>query len=134
MPLMPREAALVSLRELCPPAPPRFVRSMLASAAVLGIAVTAVLPRAIHTCGGGSRTALAQLAVDRVAYELYPQWALEHPDRTCPMTLRELPDVRDTTDPWGTPVVFTCSSHRFAVRSAGEDGRFGTSDDIASDR
>ena len=35
-------------------------------------------------------------------------------------------------DPWGRPYLYSCSNGTVTVRGAGADGRFGTSDDIAS--
>ena len=38
----------------------------------------------------------------------------------------------DIRDPWGTPYAMTCGVASIVVSSAGEDRKFGTSDDIRS--
>jgi hypothetical protein len=68
-------------------------------------------------------------------------WARSHPDKLCPDGIEELlvhMNRKDITDPWGNEYEFFCGQNlpagakTFAVMSAGEDGKEGTSDDIKS--
>jgi hypothetical protein len=77
--------------------------------------------------------------VKTLATEDFPRWQKVHPDERCPARLSELDDI-DTLDPWGHALQYTCdprllraASPGIAITSAGEDGTFGTADDIGSD-
>ena len=76
--------------------------------------------------------ARAALTVAKLAHDRFPEWHRHHAG--CPHRLAEL-SVRDRLDPWGHALHYTCDPRlgrgaRFAVISAGEDGVFGTADDI----
>jgi hypothetical protein len=76
--------------------------------------------------------------------EAYVVWATAHPDRECPASLAELEPYMATgatRDPWGNPYFWSCGRNMVPagvyglwVVSAGEDGQFGTADDVRSDR
>ncbi len=84
---------------------------------------------------------LAQLTVEKYAYEAFPQWAMQHPDKACPAKLAELDEymsAKDRDDPWGHPYAMKCGANLppgakgIAVYSFGEDGKDGTCDDVQS--
>jgi hypothetical protein len=108
------------------------------TAGLVGAALLVVVfgPRSL---GCDSKTDVTHLKIMRYAYEAYPSWSAGHPDRECPASLDELNDymnTNDAQDAWGRPLELHCdaidrtSPHRLWVRSAGEDGRFNTSDDL----
>jgi hypothetical protein len=83
--------------------------------------------------------ARAAWKVKTLAHEDFPRWQKLHPDRLCPARLSELDDI-STLDPWGHALQYTCdprllraASPGIAITSAGEDGTFGTADDIGSE-
>lgn len=94
--------------------------------------------RPIMMCGGGSKVDVARLKLKQYAFEAYPSWAAEHPDRVCPRSFHELVPYMnddDNRDPWGTPIELRCDpagTEGVWLRSAGEDRRFDTSDDVVS--
>lgn len=80
----------------------------------------------------------ASRQVRRLANEQFPAWRATHPDQLCPDRLSDLDDT--VLDPWGRALQYTCdprllpaASPGIAITSAGEDGTFGTADDIGSD-
>ena len=83
-----------------------------------------------------SRGDLARTLVRMYAYEAFPQWASQHFEEACPRSISELSPMieRDAVDPWGERLELRCGPgiRGAYVRSAGEDGRFETSDDITS--
>jgi hypothetical protein len=91
-----------------------------------------------------SKADIAQLTAKRLAYEAFPSWAAAHPDRSCPISLEELGEYMDhgeLRDAWGRNYYFACGPLMLPrtavgiwVLSAGEDGQFGTADDVRSDR
>jgi hypothetical protein len=91
-----------------------------------------------------SKADIAKATVRKYAYEAYPSWAEEHVDAICPRSLTDLNEYmnnKDTLDPWGHPYFFTCGVmvvpagvRGVWVTSAGEDGSFGTRDDVRSDQ
>jgi len=79
------------------------------------------------------RTA-AELLVTKLAAESFPAWREHHAG--CPHRLSELLSGAHL-DPWGHALHYTCDPRlarggSFGVFSAGEDGVFGTADDIAA--
>jgi hypothetical protein len=91
----------------------------------------------MHTCCGGSKADLTALTVRKFAYEAFPQWATVHHMDSCPESLNELTGYASTSRPidaWGNPLEMKCGPwiRGIYVRSAGEDGRFETPDDITS--
>lgn len=102
---------------------------------VVGV-VGAMFESHVSTSFGESKADVARMTVKKYAYEAYPEWAAANPDRPCP----ELGELnlymanKDTKDPWGAPYFFACTSPKhLRIVSAGEDGAFGTADDIRSD-
>ena len=87
-----------------------------------------------------SKLNTAHSTVKRFAFEAFPNWEVTHPDRDCPARLDELNEYVNSTDirdPWGNDYRFTCGPRgktaKLVVLSAGEDGEWGTHDDIRSD-
>jgi hypothetical protein len=72
------------------------------------------------------------MTIAKLVHERFPEWRAHHAG--CPHRLSELlPSAR--VDPWGHAMHYTCDPRvglgaHFAVISAGEDGVFGTTDDI----
>lgn len=63
------------------------------------------------------------------------QYVLENPRDGCPdvhdlMENGTLDPTRDNTDAWGNEFLIECDANAIHVKSAGEDGQFGTDDDI----
>jgi len=90
---------------------------------------------------GKSRVEIAKATVQKYAFEAYPSWAAEHPDKTCPDKLEDLNEYmnnKDTKDPWAGQYKMLCGANLpagakgVAVTSPGEDGKDGTADDIKS--
>jgi hypothetical protein len=93
----------------------------------------------------GSKTQVAKLAVDQLAFKDAPQWQVSS-GRPCPESLLAIAQFagksrEDTIDPWGTPYELFCgkenmppgaSGYSFAVMSYGPDQKKGTEDDIKS--
>jgi Type II secretion system (T2SS), protein G len=101
---------------------------LLGLAAVTVVGVAHVVTRTM--CGGPSKTRTAEVIVDEAAHLRYPAWLMAHDG--CPRFSGAVLD--EPVDPWGRPYRVVCVDHppRIAITSAGEDGRFGTGDDISS--
>jgi hypothetical protein len=74
----------------------------------------------------------AEVIVANLVHERFPEWRAHHAG--CPHRLADLL-ANARLDPWGHAMHYTCDPRlglgaRFAVISAGEDGVFGTADDI----
>jgi hypothetical protein len=83
----------------------------------------------------------AKMFVKKLAFEAYPQWATEHPDKACPAKLADLlefTDHKDIKDPWKHDLKMFCGANLpkgakgLAIQSAGPDGKLDTKDDIKS--
>jgi len=102
----------------------------------IGLFVIFVFPtRMIHSFCTSKRE-VAMRAIHELAHDAYAQWLARHPGAYCPHDIGELrPYVarQDLTDPWGQSYMMTCSTAVLVVSSPGEDGRYGTPDDIRSD-
>jgi hypothetical protein len=108
--------------------------------AITGIGGALMLgPLMMHEGCCGSKETRTKIKLSQMMQEALPQWALEHPDRRCPVSLGELMpflNARDPNDSWGHRIELYCgvalSSDRLAVwaRSAGPDGELATDDDI----
>ncbi|HEY6036693.1 MAG TPA: type II secretion system protein GspG, partial [Kofleriaceae bacterium] len=83
-----------------------------------------------------ARHSEATMLVTKLVEEGFPAWRAHHAG--CPRRLSQLlPGAH--LDPWGHALHYTCdprlaSGGTFAVFSAGEDGVFGTADDIEAHR
>jgi hypothetical protein len=115
-----------------------------AAQACVGTLTTAQL-HALGNVEGPTRSAdpreLATIAVTTYAFEAYPQWTMDHPDKACPgalAELREFTSFDSDLDPWGHPYRLMCgsslppSAKGVAIQSAGPDGQFDTADDVRS--
>lgn len=105
-----------------------------------------VVAAALGACKTSSKASeaevrLVQLATNKLAFEAYPQWAAQHPDKACPDKIEDLlalVDATDRNDPWGHSYVMLCGSsvpagvRGLGVLSLGPDGQQGTTDDIKS--
>ncbi len=116
----------------------RRITTVLAMSLVTLAAVFVEGPRRMTTFGG-SKVDVARLTVTKYALEAYPQWALAHPDRTCPVSLVELNawmNTKDIRDPYGTDYQWSCGTYagrtQLHVWSVGEDQLLGSADDIRS--
>jgi hypothetical protein len=92
---------------------------------------------------GKSKVAITKLAVDELANNAFPRWALKSSDKACPDSLLEVAKAvgkgeHDLVDPWGTPYTMFCGeslppgAKGLAVLSFGEDKKQGTPDDVKS--
>ena len=113
--------------------------------AILGLVMGLVVVPKVMDMFSTSKERIAKLAVDKFAFEMYPQWSLAHSDKGCPETLLEVAQhmgksEEDTKDPWGTPFKMLCGPGSLppsvktgiAVYSFGPDKAEGTPDDIKS--
>jgi hypothetical protein len=91
--------------------------------------------------GGDDPKRVAAHDAKKYAFEAYPQWAVEHPDKACPgalAELREFTSFDSDNDPWGHPYRMMCGpslppgAKGVAIQSAGPDGQFDTADDVRS--
>ncbi len=117
-----------------------LVRIAVTASVAIGGATWLLGPRMIYTTGE-SKQQVAKMVVQRYAYEAYAEWSAAHPDELCPRRLADLNEYmnnKDTRDPWGANYLMFCgrmpalSIRGIAVLSAGEDGQFGTPDDVRS--
>jgi len=90
----------------------------LVEVALLLVAV----PLAVPTVTPRSQAALETRRVSRDA----DAWRAHH--GVCPSPVA----VSARNDPWGHPLAIHCEPGRVQATSAGEDGRFGTSDDLTA--
>ncbi len=119
---------------------PRRRTIVAGSLIAAGITLTAGL--AMSRPDGARRGVDASQQVRRLAFEGFPQWRAKHPDARCPERLDQIDQtVQAALDPWGRAFRYTCDprllhtkSPGIAITSAGEDGAFGTHDDVRSDR
>jgi len=83
---------------------------------------------------GESKQKIANMVVHKYADEAIIQWRMQHHE-PCPSQLAELNEYmnsKDVKDPWGNPYAMQCDATHIFVSSAGEDGLFGTCDDVGS--
>jgi hypothetical protein len=86
-------------------------------------------------CCGVSRERVAYHTAEQLAVEGYGNWALAHPERTCPTSIDELArslGIDDAGDPWDRTYRVICTNDRVVIVSAGPDHVFGTPDDIST--
>ena len=105
---------------------------------LVGMFAVFVAPKRVVCVFSDSKLDVATMTVHKLAYEAYPMWLNDHPHRQCPSELSDLSeymDTKDLKDPWGEPYSLTCcpASGPLIVTSPGEDGRYGTADDVRSD-
>lgn len=78
----------------------------------------------------------ARRRAQKIAFEYYPQWAVEPQHRGCPASLAELAPYAGPgetwADPWGTAFTTRCEGGMLIVVSAGPDRQPGTADDVTS--
>jgi len=123
----------------------RMLRRLLCVLAVfttffaLGVAGQAAFEKGRHSgIWMESKERAARNMVRVVAGEGYARWSMNNPGKRCPDSAFELAkylDDREMRDPWGTSYVMQCgdaSTYGMRVVSAGQDGEFGTPDDIRS--
>jgi hypothetical protein len=119
-------------------------RRMRALGILLGASlVVGMVTQIVRPIRAMSKPQVARATARIYADYAYPQWRSTH-HALCPQSLDELNEFmnnKDIKDPWGTPYYFACgplavphNATGIWVMSAGEDGRFGTADDVRSDR
>jgi hypothetical protein len=116
---------------------PLSARSWFAATlvALLIVGLIAEPRREHHGSLRESKVDIIRMTTAKYAYEAFPQWAADHPDRACPTSLRDLHpymERRDTKDPYGEEYVFTCGGGKLYAMSLGADGTAGTADDVWS--
>jgi general secretion pathway protein G len=111
--------------------------------AILGLVMGLVVVPKVMEKFDDSKLKIAKLAVDKFAFEAYPQWALAT-KKQCPNNLVELAQhmgksEADTKDPWDQPYKMLCGqtlpqgvSGGIGIVSMGPDQKEGTEDDIKS--
>jgi hypothetical protein len=129
-------------RSFVHPAVARIARVLLPLAVVAGVLALLIGPAAMN-CFCSSKEDVARATAKKYAYEAYVQWTMVT-GLACPAHLAHLNQFmnnRDTRDPWGTEYLMRCGEHLgpnqstgIVVGSAGPDRRFGSEDDIGSDR
>lgn len=106
---------------------------VLLAAAVLGAGALAV--GAFHWSGAQARGESAARERGQVVLAAATDWKRDHLDHGCPsITLLQrealLEETARAEDPWGQRYRIRCVDSEVQVRSAGQDGRFETADDI----
>ncbi|HUJ59104.1 MAG TPA: type II secretion system protein GspG [Kofleriaceae bacterium] len=110
---------------------------------LMGVALFFLIMRGVSEIRKGVREAASELdkmeqarmTVSKYAFEAYPEWATQHPDKKCPDRLDELDEYLDgkgKLDPWGHPYEMKCIDKGIEVISRGPDGEIDTPDDIRS--
>lgn len=117
----------------------RAARILVVVVAALVYVPAILIERAAPKGEDGHHAEDADRQVEVLAKRCFPRWRAAHPDQRCPAQLGDLDDS-DMLDPWGHALQYTCdprllraASPGIAITSAGEDGTFGTADDIGSD-
>jgi hypothetical protein len=111
---------------------PAIVLGACAGATIAIVALVALATAHTSVVFADSPRSHATMTIAKLAHERFPAWRAHHAG--CPHRLSELlPSAR--VDPWGHAMHYTCDPRvalgaHFAVSSAGEDGVFGTADDI----
>ena len=109
--------------------------------AILALVMGLVVGPRVMKMFGESKEKIAAMAVQKYAYEAYPQWSAAHPSMACPnglLDLNEYTNAKDLKDPWGNDFKMYCGQQLppgakgIAVLSFGPDGKEGTPDDIKS--
>lgn len=108
--------------------------------AILALVMGLVIGPRLYERYAESQRRVAKLAVNKLADQDYPAWALVHPSDACPAGVVDLTGSREaTTDPWDTPYQLHCGSNAppvpgvaFGASSDGQDHRAATPDDIQS--
>lgn len=110
--------------------------------AILALVMGLVVGPRVMKLFAESKVDIAKMTVQDFTYKAFPLWQRSHSDKGCPDRLEDISeymDKKDTKDPWGNPYKMLCGQNLppgakggFAVMSAGEDGKEGTSDDIKS--
>jgi hypothetical protein len=129
-------------REVVCRQPRRFARTMLAAVALFVSLIALLGSFTDRSCRGcESKASKTRIKVSRYAFEAFPSWSAQHPGTPCPARLQDLSEYMfddDERDAWGQPMYVLCGpdlpadARGVAVISAGEDGRFGTCDDVQS--
>jgi hypothetical protein len=129
-------------RSFVHPAVARIARVLLPLAVVAGVLALLIGPAAMN-CFCSSKEDVARATAKKYAYEAYVQWA-QATGLVCPAHLAQLNQYmnnKGTKDPWGVEYVMGCGPRvgpgdrpGIVVVSAGKDGRFGSEDDLGSDR
>jgi hypothetical protein len=127
------------VRHVRPPHKPWVIATLVyMTGIVTWVYLLATVPRRVFCCyGGESKLDITRLTVKKLAYESLAEWRSEHPGKLCPPSIEALvvySDHHDLKDLWGSPYVLACdpATGRQAVISPGEDGKFGTPDDVRS--
>ncbi len=113
------------------------VKWMAITVTALAMLWSSVGMHRIARCFGESLVDIARFTAHAYAYEAYPAWSARHPGE-CPTSVQELSPWlhrSDDRDVWGGRYRLLCASpNGILVVSAGEDGVFGTADDVRSDQ
>jgi len=75
----------------------------------------------------------------RIIRTAIQQWQAANNQNSCPtiqqlISEKQLDPGSPTVDPWGQPHRLLCTEDEVSVRSAGQDRRFGTADDVVVPR
>ena len=109
--------------------------------AILALIMGLVVGPRVMKMFASSKVDIAKATVQKYAFEAYPSWSAAHPDKSCPDKLEDLNEYmnnKDIKDPWGNNYIMYCGQNLpagakgLAVKSLGEDGKDGTSDDVFS--
>jgi hypothetical protein len=103
---------------------------MVGIATVMLVVVSALVAPRMMCRAGSTKSDVAARIVSQAARTRFPVWRASHAG--CPRFAGELLD--EPVDPWNRPYRVICVAHppSIAITSAGEDGRFGTADDIVA--
>ena len=126
----------------CPRARERQIWAYVILCTVYGLMMVAGARPPRMVLWHSSKRDITNAMCKKAAYEAFPQWALDHPAQQCPASFGDLTEYLNTSDvrdPWGGPYELRCvidpaqRVSRVTIRSSGEDGQFGSDDDLRSD-
>jgi hypothetical protein len=130
------------LRREVPVRSPTAARIFVAWLVVFGLIAAAMTTRPrVMKIFSESKVDLTRMAVMDYADSAFMMWRHNHRHQPCPSTLGELNEYTnrklkngrpDISDAWGYDMRMSCDERGIRVWSLGEDGRYGTSDDVRS--
>lgn len=114
------------------PSPGRRSFAFVCGVAVLGLALEVVEHGSWgFVCGGPPKAELTQHLVEARQFD-WLRASIERGDDGCGRPAAWV--THDARDAWDGELLFLCTAGRPLVISAGEDGLFGTADDLRTDR
>ena len=109
--------------------------------AILALVMGLLVGPKVMKMFGESKVDTTKIKLKKYAYEAFPSWSAQHPDKACPEKIADLNEYMnndDSNDAWGKPIKMLCGSNlppgakTIALMSSGPDTKDGTEDDLKS--